>query len=55
MARVLEQAGVDDDGTKNLINFCSGMWALVNSMFLAFFMHRFKRRTAFLVWKDRFL
>lgn len=53
MARVLEQAGVNDNGTKNLINFCSAIWGLVNSMFLAFFMHRFKRRSAFLVCEGR--
>jgi len=48
LARILEGIGIHDNKTKNMINFGLSVWSLTNGTFFAFFVHRFRRRTAFL-------
>ncbi|KAJ7163513.1 general substrate transporter [Mycena crocata] len=48
LARVLEEIGIHDNRTKNLINLALTCWGLVNATILALTVTKFKRRTMYL-------
>ncbi|KAI0758217.1 hexose transporter [Fomes fomentarius] len=48
LARILDNVGVHDNRSKNLINLAMTCWGFVNAMFLALTVPKFRRRTAYL-------
>jgi len=48
LAPILENIGITDNRTKNLINLSMTLWGLVNATFLALTVSRFPRRTMYL-------
>ncbi|CAA7259439.1 unnamed protein product [Cyclocybe aegerita] len=48
LARILENVGVHDNHTKNLINLANTCWGFLNATILALTVSRFKRRTMYL-------
>ncbi|TFK32678.1 general substrate transporter [Crucibulum laeve] len=48
LARILENVGVHDNRTKNLINLANTCWGFLNATILALTVSRFKRRTMYL-------
>lgn len=51
LARILDNVGIHDNRTKNLINLANTCWGFVNATALALTVPRFKRRTIYLVSK----
>lgn len=49
LARILDNVGIHDNRTKNLINLANTCWGFVNATVLALTVPRFKRRTIYLV------
>ncbi|KAF6751549.1 hexose transporter [Ephemerocybe angulata] len=49
LARILDNVGVTDNRTKNLVNLASTLWSFVNATALALTVSRFKRRTCYLI------
>lgn len=49
LARILDNVGIHDNRTKNLINLANTCWGFVNATALALTVPRFKRRTIYLV------
>ncbi|KAJ3512038.1 hypothetical protein NLJ89_g3756 [Agrocybe chaxingu] len=49
LARILENVGVHDNHTKNLINLANTCWGFLNATILALTVSRFKRRTMYLM------
>ena len=49
LARILDNVGIHDDRTKNLINLAMTCWGFVNATALALTVPRMSRRTAYLV------
>ncbi|KJA17706.1 hypothetical protein HYPSUDRAFT_46033 [Hypholoma sublateritium FD-334 SS-4] len=48
LARILDNIGIHDNRTKNLINLANTCWGFFNATILALTMSRFKRRNAYL-------
>ncbi|KIK66534.1 hypothetical protein GYMLUDRAFT_38267 [Collybiopsis luxurians FD-317 M1] len=48
LARILDNVGITDDRTKNLVNLATTCWSFVNGTFFALTASRFKRRTVYL-------
>ncbi|KAF8901107.1 hexose transporter [Mucidula mucida] len=49
LARILDNVGVTDNHTKNLINLALTCWGFVNATFFALTASRFNRRTVYLI------
>lgn len=49
LARILDEIGIHDNRSKNLINLALTCWGLVNATILALTVTKFKRRTMYLV------
>lgn len=49
LARILDNVGIHDNRTKNLINLANTCWGFLNATILALTVSRFKRRTMYLV------
>ena len=49
LARILENVGVTDKRTMNLINLANTCWGFLNATTLALTIPRFKRRNMYLV------
>ncbi|KAL9713178.1 hypothetical protein Ac2012v2_004419 [Leucoagaricus gongylophorus] len=49
LARILDNVGIHDNRTKNLINLANTCWGFVNATVLALTVPRFKRRTIYLL------
>jgi hypothetical protein len=49
LARILDNVGIHDNRTKNLINLANTCWGFVNATILALTVSRLKRRTMYLV------
>jgi len=49
LARILENVGITDNRTKNLINLASTCWSFVNATALALTISRFRRRPMYLL------
>ncbi|KAF5370973.1 hypothetical protein D9757_009896 [Collybiopsis confluens] len=48
LARILDNVGITDNRTKNLVNLATTCWGFVNATFFALTSSRFKRRTVYL-------
>lgn len=49
LARILDNVGVTDNRTKNLVNLANTCWSFLNATILALTVSRFKRRSAYLL------
>jgi len=49
LARILDNVGITDNRTKNLINLANTCWGFANATVLALTIPRFKRRNMYLV------
>lgn len=49
LAQILNNVGITDDRTKNLINLAMTCWSFINGTIIALTMPRFKRRTSYLI------
>lgn len=49
LVRILENVGIKDNRTKNIINLASSCWGLLNATILALTVSRFKRRRMYLI------
>lgn len=49
LARILDNIGIKDNHTKNLINLANTCWGFLNGTILALTVSRFKRRSAYMV------
>lgn len=49
LARILDNVGIHDNHTKNVINLGNTCWGFFNATIFALTVSRFKRRTMYLV------
>ncbi|EPQ58902.1 general substrate transporter [Gloeophyllum trabeum ATCC 11539] len=49
LAQILNNVGITDNRTKNLINLAMTCWSFINGTIIALTMPRFKRRTSYLI------
>ncbi|KIJ20488.1 L-arabinose isomerase [Paxillus involutus ATCC 200175] len=49
LAPILEDIGIHDNGTKNIINLAFSFWGLISAMFFALTVPRFPRRRMYLI------
>ncbi|KAL0950346.1 hypothetical protein HGRIS_010314 [Hohenbuehelia grisea] len=55
LARILDNVGIHDNHTKNLINLANTCWGFLNATILALTVSRFKRRTMYLACSSSIL
>ncbi|KAJ3510111.1 hypothetical protein NMY22_g16072 [Coprinellus aureogranulatus] len=55
LARILDNVGVTDNHTKNLVNLANTLWGFVNATAFALTVSRFRRRTMYLICSSSLL